>query len=259
LIKIPKSEWANIIARRSAGESLASIGRSYHCTAPAILYIVRKADDSRGEAPGGTGPRTSVARDHWASVYERHLAGETIAALAQDLGCSARTISRIVREQRWSESARTGAKMPGRRRGESVSDPAAQDRATGVTSDGSEGGGRPSAVFDRGTRRQRREAGARRRNGAAVTGGREAPPRAAENRAATVPGVIDERVRERITSDVAAFLSAFNAALEHDTPEIRNALLKASDRLLRAGANTRTEIERLEEREREVKAGRDAA
>jgi hypothetical protein len=59
---------------------------------------------------------------------------------------------------------------------------------------------------------------------------------------------IDHALRERIDGDIAAFLAAFDAALDHDTAESRTELREATDRLLRAGARTRIELERLEAR-----------
>ena len=59
---------------------------------------------------------------------------------------------------------------------------------------------------------------------------------------------IDRALRERIDEDIAAFLAAFDAALDHDTTESRTELREATDRLLRAGARTRIELERLEAR-----------
>jgi hypothetical protein len=59
---------------------------------------------------------------------------------------------------------------------------------------------------------------------------------------------IDQALRERVDSDIAAFLAAFDAALDHDTAESRTGLREATDRLLRAGARTRIELERLEAR-----------
>jgi hypothetical protein len=59
---------------------------------------------------------------------------------------------------------------------------------------------------------------------------------------------IDRALRERVDGDIAAFLAAFDAALDHDTSESRTELREATDRLLRAGARTRIELERLEAR-----------
>ena len=59
---------------------------------------------------------------------------------------------------------------------------------------------------------------------------------------------IDRVLRERVDGDIAAFLTAFDAALDSDTSETRTGLREATDRLLRAGARTRIELERLEAR-----------
>ena len=59
---------------------------------------------------------------------------------------------------------------------------------------------------------------------------------------------IDHQLRARVDSDIAVFLAAFDAALTEDTQEHRSALREATDRLLRAGARTRIELERLEAR-----------
>jgi hypothetical protein len=59
---------------------------------------------------------------------------------------------------------------------------------------------------------------------------------------------IDKALRERVESDITVFLAAFDAALTYDTPENRTGLREATDRLLRAGARTRIELERLEAR-----------
>jgi hypothetical protein len=59
---------------------------------------------------------------------------------------------------------------------------------------------------------------------------------------------IDRALRERVDGDITAFLAAFDAALAGDTVESRAMLREATDRLLRAGARTRIELERLEAR-----------
>jgi hypothetical protein len=72
------------------------------------------------------------------------------------------------------------------------------------------------------------------------------PPRA-EARTAS-PAGLDAQLRERVNSDVAAFLVAFEAACDALTTDTCRSLLDATDRLLRAGARTRIEIERWAER-----------
>ncbi len=69
-----------------------------------------------------------------------------------------------------------------------------------------------------------------------------------EARSKDAASFIDHTLRERVDSDIAAFLAAFDAALDHDTTESRTGLREATDRLLRAGARTRIELERLEAR-----------
>jgi hypothetical protein len=59
---------------------------------------------------------------------------------------------------------------------------------------------------------------------------------------------IDRALRERVDGDISAFLTAFDAALAGDTIESRAGLREATDRLLRAAARTRIELERLEAR-----------
>lgn len=54
--KIAREEWPEIASRFRNGESLASIGRSYGCSAPAVRYIVRK------EAPEAYAQRQAAPR-----------------------------------------------------------------------------------------------------------------------------------------------------------------------------------------------------
>jgi hypothetical protein len=48
--KIPREEWPKIAARFQNGETLTEIARSYHCTAPAIRYIVGRVSVRGGKA-----------------------------------------------------------------------------------------------------------------------------------------------------------------------------------------------------------------
>jgi len=73
-------------------------------------------------------------------------------------------------------------------------------------------------------------------------------PRDAETQRKDNGSFIDQQLRDRVDGDIAAFLSAFDAALAADTQESRFSLREATDRLLRAGARTRIELERLEAR-----------
>src|ERR1051325_5568646 len=51
--KIPQSDWPLIMARYEAGETLASIARTYDCSPPAISYVVSR---SRARSPGAETP-----------------------------------------------------------------------------------------------------------------------------------------------------------------------------------------------------------
>jgi hypothetical protein len=73
-------------------------------------------------------------------------------------------------------------------------------------------------------------------------------PREAEAARKDNGSFIDQELRSRVDGDIAAFLSAFDAALAADTQESRFGLREPTDRLLRAGARTRIELERLEAR-----------
>lgn len=68
------------------------------------------------------------------------------------------------------------------------------------------------------------------------------------NRPTDGSAFIDRVLRQRVDEDITAFLAAFDAALADDSQESRAALRQATDRLLRAGARTRIELERLEAR-----------
>jgi hypothetical protein len=71
------------------------------------------------------------------------------------------------------------------------------------------------------------------------------PPRASAAPVATLG--LENHLRERVNSDVAAFLVAFEAACDELTANTCQRLLDATDRLLRAGARTRIELERWSE------------
>ena len=73
-------------------------------------------------------------------------------------------------------------------------------------------------------------------------------PREAEPGRKDNGSFIGQELRSRVDGDIAAFLAAFDAALAADTQESRFGLREATDRLLRAGARTRIELERLEAR-----------
>src|SRR5262249_43467568 len=55
--KIPQSDWPSIMARYEAGETLASIARTYDCSPPAISYVVsRSRERQRGNGMRSIAP-----------------------------------------------------------------------------------------------------------------------------------------------------------------------------------------------------------
>jgi hypothetical protein len=159
--KISRSEWPSILERHRAGEPLASIARSYGCTAPAVRYIVTRglSGDEQGSTPVPA-------------------AGETVRPSAPPL----------------------------RRRSHASATDDARDPELSVVGN-----------------RQRREAA----------------PRI----------VLDAALRERVNSAIAFFLTAFDGVIIEGTEESLGNLLTATDQLLRAGARTRIEVEKLLARE----------
>ena len=61
--KIPQSDWPLIMGRYEAGETLASIARTYDCSPPAISYVVSRSRARQAEPevatkpPGGLEPQ----------------------------------------------------------------------------------------------------------------------------------------------------------------------------------------------------------
>ena len=144
--KIPREEWTEIAGRAAQGEALASIARTYGCTAPAIKYVINRLHT--------LDRRAAAIRSSFAEAPVSEASG-------------AHPVAKV------SKSQSIG------------------------------GGGVASA-----------------RLGAASA------------------------LRESVYSDIAAFLVAFDAAMDNDAEEARQALVDATDRLMRAGARTRIEMER---------------
>src|SRR5690349_22181521 len=62
--KIPQQDWPSIIKRYEAGETLASIARTYDCSPPAISYILSRsrARDSTVEGAEQSGVESPESR-----------------------------------------------------------------------------------------------------------------------------------------------------------------------------------------------------
>jgi hypothetical protein len=323
--KIPPQDWPSIITRYQAGETLASIARTYDCSPPAISYIVSRtrARNAAAEAqtaappqephlikghpvgvpsPGtpsaatllaGTplGESTGIDSPPAAGVY-----AVAAPSVAENLGDRADASGRPdelrlfpdaapaasiirggpIRHDEDSAAERQGAE----RQGQPARDPnpsgngnAARSfapagapppygeprRTLHLSLSGSDGSHRhdpqphapqsPAAPSPTGTHPAGGET-ARHSMGQYGPAGNGAPMRAAQEAPPAKDGgaFIDHALRQRVDGDIAAFLAAFDAALDHDTVESRTGLREATDRLLRAGARTRIELERLEAR-----------
>jgi len=296
--KIPQSDWPLIIARYEAGETLASIARTYDCSPPAISYVVSRgrakqpaaaptpaapanpvatqlvkaaavdaSANGHGKAPIGD---TNNGNGEVAPILPPH--GEDTVMPAPAVGAdNRREQSSARRSNGFAENgngerpaAVAGTAPPWQRPPEPSGQPDGGDQRR--TLHLSLGGSAPSNGSDTAVASGAAVApvangnGSVERAGGVQAGSNFVPPRpTADNdgirhlEAAAPPrkdggAFIDQDLRTRVDGDIAAFLAAFDAALVHDTQESRSALRDATDRLLRAGARTRIELERLEAR-----------
>ena len=327
--KIPQSDWPLIMARYDAGETLASIARTYDCSPPAISYVVSR---SRARQPGPllSAPSPAAAEPQLlkAEVAATGVAKSPSAAAPQTiapLDAASGARAPVRRDERLPRPEPAAA-SPADRRGEMPPREAngfARDGAggrdanlpgmtpstapqlprppvppgngdarrtlhlsLGTASPGNGGahpvepipaersnltsfsqptqpqaaGERPALPTDRGVPPPNSPAAPDRgREGVAPAGFAEARPTAyygpiqqtgneGGRRKDGGGPFIDKELRARVDGDIAAFLTAFDAALVEDTQDSRSALREATDRLLRAGARTRIELERLEAR-----------
>ena len=261
------------MTRHEAGETLASIARTYDCSPPAISYIVSK---NRARNISVEAPALNAALASEPQLIKTHAGSEESRSNHQDsnprLGEPAPGSALRAAAER-PEGRVEGANGQGMRLFAPPHQEANGERRTlhlslGNGSHGNGGGPepqpsigssgsfpgepaapRPAPAFSQGFApppRQPYPAAAR--NGG--NGGPSLPPAygAGPQRPQENGAFIDRSLRERVDTDIAAFLAAFDTALDHDTPESRAGLREATDRLLRAGARTRIELERLEAR-----------
>jgi hypothetical protein len=321
--KIPPQDWPSIINRYEAGETLASIARTYDCSPPAISYIVSRsrARNAAAEAQGAASPQEpQLIKIHPAATATASAANPPTAAaevatpsaalrqsdsspVARAAAAPVSAVAQIsdpphrptelrlfaeealppppVRREppQLAETIMTepperrphdphpggngNAARPGAPTG--TPSPNGEPRRTlHLSLSGSDGGQRQEpqphtvqspAMPGAGERVVSPSTGtpgpaARPGMGPSAPAGNGAAMRSAHEPPAAKEGgnFIDQALRERVDGDIAAFLAAFDAALDHDTAESRTGLREATDRLLRAGARTRIELERLEAR-----------
>lgn len=279
--KIPQQDWPSIMARHAAGETLASIARTYDCSPPAISYIVSRsrARNVSAEAAGHAAAATAepqlvkahapepppAAASEWAKPAEIRPAPALVPTPpplppridsrdeAQKPG------PRLVVERpppgsepRPREGNGNGRYFSGQPDAEGPAHAAADPRRTLrlPLSSGAEATHHPTPPVQRPPVPQGFAPPPRQQPAGVAASANPAPPvrvlpEPPKNREG---GAIDAALRERVAADVAVFLDAFDTALAQDSSETRAQLREATDRLLRAGARTRIELERLEAR-----------
>jgi hypothetical protein len=261
--KIPQQDWPSIIARYDAGETLASIARTYGCSPPAISYILsrnraRAAATATAAAPPAersTAAPPQGGRPHINAAHPPAPAASAGTAPSSRQGNGASPSQNQVAAGNPNPpqpSAPSGAPGNGAQNG-------AVRRTLHLSpghANGPEGNG--EALHDQGldSRSAAREPAipslypqpVRQPTAPAQAPGEGPPVRTVTDPGQPKDGALDRALRERVHAEIEAFLAAFDIALAADTPESRAGLREATDRLLRAGARTRIELERLEAR-----------
>ena len=310
--KIPQQDWPSIIKRYEAGETLASIARTYDCSPPAISYILgrsraRDASVEGTEQSGIESPEPRLVKGHPNDMRTKEfINGAPEISEAAALPPTAQASHPIDGLDPEPVSAGSGSApdgtagasdvganiavtdIPGRPAEQDIEAPAqAAPLGTG-DSPASPGAGGPqpqpgeprrmlhlslshnnaqpmetphheglvamadtSAVRPVGDQQQGLTQHPARHHSApiaAANNGGAARSMAESHKGRDGGTFIDRALRERVDGDISAFLAAFDAALADDTIESRAELREATDRLLRAGARTRIELERLEAR-----------
>lgn len=289
--KIPQSDWPLIMARYEAGETLASIARTYDCSPPAISYVVSRSRARQPEpepAPkptGGPEPQLikAAAPDSAAAWAATSPAPAVISnghnRIDAEIATSAHPLDTqlprgptplLVAPNGENGTSHPAAATNGDHRRTlhlSLGHPPHRNGSDLPATTNPEPelpvlvptGPVPAALSPALSHNGQNASPTRPPNGqatAVLNGGPGMPPSAYPEhlrRNETGPrkdgsAFIDQELRARVDSDIAAFLAAFDAALGHDSQENRAALREATDRLLRAGARTRIELERLEAR-----------
>jgi transposase-like protein len=290
--KIPQSDWPLIMARYEAGETLASIARTYDCSPPAISYIVsRNRGKPTNEAPPPAAePQLIKAPANGATAADSIVSPpvtETRAEPQRELEFAAKAsrepengnlLHRNGAAERQAGALPAAAPRPttpaneprpklhlgfgngnGNGNGAATHAPAAAEPRPQQPYP--QPGQRPMPPRDAGERSSQPPFQSAPRaanpfgngpNGRDFSGMQEPRPaqlpRTDADTSRKDNAALGQELRTRVDGDIAAFLAAFDAVLAADTQESRFGLREATDRLLRAGARTRIELERLEAR-----------
>jgi hypothetical protein len=257
--KIPQADWPLIMARYEAGETLASIARTYDCSPPAISYIVaRNRDKPANETPPPPAlePQLIKAHSNGSSVNTAIVSVEptivaaapAAAALPEEAsphrgGVDRPPVMGVANSAHDGNGEQPRPKLHlgfgnGNGHGHAAQQPAAQPAPRPFQAP------QRANPFDNGGQGNREFSAMHEARSPAPL-----PPQMPRDDGPTQKGsgaALDQELRSRIDGDVTAFLAAFDAVLAADTQESRFGLKEATDRLLRAGARTRIELERLE-------------
>jgi len=284
------------MARYEAGETLASIARTYDCSPPAISYIVSRSR-ARGVAPSAVAAKRPASPelplvesdDTQTPVHEperEEAETEPMPVSESRLPSLEATANQTNRATPRQGTSNGGREVPEEARSEG-DDADERKNVDAARDSGSDGGparehrpqqtlhlSRAHGYDDPAAREPHHQShhGSDRSDeivsphlavgqkdpgqsdGQAaygyLSGGNGADGRFVQDQRNSKEGgtFIDLALRHRVEGDIAAFLAAFDAALNRDTSETRAELRRATDRLLRAGARTRIELERLEAR-----------
>ena len=266
--KIPQTDWPLIMGRYEAGETLSSIARTYDCSPPAISYIVSR---SRGK-PANEAAQQPAAESQLLKTNGNGAAANGSVAVEPTVESPA-PVSAIRREPAAAPPTQPANSDQRPKLHLSLGNGSANGSGNGNGSGHNHETPRPSFASPRpnlgtsqaqpiGEHVEQRSFHVPPRAAAqfepardgrdlfSMPGGRPAAqqPRDSEAVRKDNTAFIDHELRSRVDGDIAAFLAAFDAALAADTQESRFGLREATDRLLRAGARTRIELERLEAR-----------
>jgi hypothetical protein len=283
--KIPQTDWPLIMTRYEAGETLSSIARTYNCSPPAISYIVSRnreqlaADVSAPPASerqlvkapaNGASAAAATESEPAAAPPPPTPAPAAISHLSRDSAGDARTVPAPTGDQRrklhlslGNGSDNAAVNGNGAHTAGNGSGMASGNGHAGEHSPAHDRPSQPSFALPRpaqpqaaGERASQRpfqgpspfDSGRSGRDFAPSEAKPAQQPRDGDAMRRDNGTFIDQELRTRVDGDIAAFLAAFDAALAEDTQASRFGLREATDRLLRAGARTRIELERLEAR-----------
>ncbi len=157
-----------------------------------------------------------IPHTEWPTIRSRHAAGQSLASIARDYGCTGPAIRYIVNRPADADGMVGTAPPP----------------QGGDLSDNNQ---RPAA-----------EAPPTDQKARVPTRKDDARPDAAGSvsEAATAVHGFDAELRWRVSSEIASFLAVFDSFLTDSSPETYDQLLGATDRLMRVAARTRIELER---------------